>query len=652
MASTRPLVDDYPSGDDAARERYGAAAKLSGRRGPRPEHSARAARRARIGLEKQKNSLEAIHDGLPDWEGLKPVLLFLLVPIFLIIGIVITGGNWPKLLLYGMALLMGIWVAHSALRSGELVLACALFYLPFSGSYVIPLAPGVNGTNALLLLALFASVMRMLRTRESWFSWPPGASVVFCLAVISTASGVTSMLGPAGYTNLLYTEMHSFKAWIDQFLFYFIALSCIRDKDMAKRMVLYMCIGSMVLVIYAVPEMLDKMGRSTIEKSRIEGPHRQSNNFGGFVAYTLLPVIAMFMAFIKDIRAWLFTPYFLVAAKVLITTFSRGAYVALALGGLIAAYLKGRSFLMLWAGAVLGVVVVFPQVIPTAITARLDSITADKVGSADPESLDKSSSNRLILWRAAAVMIMEDPLTGKGFKEFPRLKEQYTEQYVKESDPHNMYLYIGSQMGLPALVLFIVVLGYAFFLGRVLSQHRDDRFIRAIGIGGASATVCYSVICMFGSRAVNLEFTSYFWMYLAILQVLYRETKSENEINEGVHKRGSAFDFESSPAIDPNKSVGGSVMADGRPRQIRSRTGRRFAGLFSGSVREPGRMRGAAALMAADKAASEASAGRRPDPEGAEPRPDPPQPDVADNRDLPVLPSAISKRRRRQKRRR
>jgi len=131
-----------------------------------------------------------------------------------------------------------------------------------------------------MLMALFASVNRTLQTGESWFSWLPGANLVFGFAALSTASGITSMLGPSGYTNLLYNELLSYKGWIDQFVFYFIALSCIRDKEMAKRMVVYMLIGSIVLVMYSVPEMLDKMGRSTIEKSRIEGPHKQSNNFG------------------------------------------------------------------------------------------------------------------------------------------------------------------------------------------------------------------------------------------------------------------------------------------------------------------------------------------------------------------------------------
>jgi len=647
MASTSPFPENKNQAE-VAREYYGAARRLFGTRAQRPRHGGRAQRRAALKQQARKQRKEAISNGLPHWQGLKPVLLFLLLPTAIVVGIVVTGGHWPKPLLYGIALIMGVWVAHSTLRSPELVLACALFYLPFSSSYVIPLAPGINGTNVLMLMALFASINRSLQTRESWFAWHPGANMVFGFAVLSSASGITSMLGPSGYTNLLYNELLSYKGWMDQFVFYFIALSCVRDKEMAKRMVVYMLIGSIVLVMYSVPEMLDKMGRSTIEKSRIEGPHKQSNNFGGFVAYTILPLVSLFMVFIKDIRAWIFT-------QILITTFSRGAYVALALGGMIAAYLKGRSFVFSWASLVIVAVLIFPQIIPTAITDRLESITQDKIGSADPEKLDKSSSNRLVLWRAAAVMIMEDPITGKGFKEFPRLKALYTEQPVKESDPHSMYLYIGSQMGLPALVLFLGILGYSFFLGTRLARHREDGFVRAIGIGGASATVCFAIICLFGSRAVNLEFTSYFWMYLVCMQVLHVSTKAELPGYIGQRKRSSAFDF----AVDNNSgNEQGSALLQGQAKQAllegqqlasRVRQSRKKrSGFLSGKPKEPGRQRGAAAMMAAESLGNSAPKNRHSVRHSTK---------IADSTPLvsevrPMMSDAIEKRRRRQLRRR
>jgi len=507
-----------------------------------PGHGARAARRASALRDAHNAQGELDDGGFPTWAGLRPVLLFLMFPAMFAFAILVTGGEWEPEVLYPIAGLIGLYVFWTAFRGAELVIACLLLYLPFSSTYVIPVAPGVNGTNMLLLLGLFASVLRATDRRQEWVGYPAGTSLVLVFAVLSTLSGFTVLQLPGGWSHLVHGELLSYKAWIDQFLFYFVVASCIRDVETAKRVMVYMGIGAVVLVLYAVPEMLAKMGRSTIEKSRIVGPHRQSNNFGGFVAYTLLPVVAYFMVNIRDLRAWLLTPYFLLAAKVLISTFSRGAYLAVALGGLLAGFLKGKAFLSLWAALVLCFFLAFPRFIPESIMVRLQSITEAAPNTYQAAELDKSSASRLILWAAAVEMMKEDPLLGKGFKAFPKLKAEYTEIPVRESDPHSMYLYIGSQMGVPALLAYLGLLGWSFWLGCYLSRHGRDRFVRAIGIGGGSATGCFAVICLFGSRAVNLEFTAYFWATLVVMQVLYQAHRKELDAVAPSRRRRTALD--------------------------------------------------------------------------------------------------------------
>ncbi len=546
--------------------------------------------------------------GWPAFAGLQPVLLFLSVPAFVVLAITLTGGGWPKAILYPIALGLGLVVAISAFRGVELVMACMLIYLPFSKVFVVPLAPGVNGTNMLVLLGLFAAVLQAMSKRQKIADWPPGTWLVVSFAVLSSLSAVTISLVPGGRTYLIYNELLSYKAWVDQFIFYFIVLTCVRNVEIAKRCVVYMMIGSILVVLFSVPEMLEKMGRSTIEKSRIEGPHMQSNNFGGFVAYTLLPLIAVFVIYIKDLRAWLLTPYFLLTAKVLITTFSRGAYLAMVAGGLMAGWFKGKGFLAFWATLALCFFLVFPSFIPEAIMARMDTVTADQTSSeaTAEQKLDKSSSTRLVMWRAAAQMIQEDPIFGKGFKGFPYLKAEYTETPVVESDPHSMYLYIGSQMGLPALSLFVLILGYSFYLGRLHSQNETDRFIKAIGIGGASATACYAVVCIFGSRAVALNFTAYFWAYLVVMQVLkQKKTEVEESLIEkkvrtnafaqrGDSAPSAANDSEFEDQVDTGSADGDST-AD---QQSDSRQRRRKMGRKSAS-------RGAAAYQSQQQAADD-----------------------------------------------
>lgn len=544
MASTNPLLHDSVASlagvaDVERQAEGGRRPNMPGAKPKRQKH------RSRGGARKLREmTWKSGISGWPEFDGLKPVLTFLAIPAFLVLAITISGVGWPKFILYPIAMALGVVVAFSAFRGVELVLAVLLIYLPFSKIYVVPLAPGINATNVLILLGIFAAVLRLMATRQKLTEFHAGAYLVFAFGALTSLSAITISQFPGGRVYLLYNEILSFKAWVDQFIFYFIVLMCVRDVQTAKRCIIYVMIGSALVVLYSIPEMLDKAGRSTIEKSRIGGPHLQSNNFGGFVAYTVLPLIALFVIYIKDVRAWLLTPYFLLTIKVLITTFSRGAYLAVVVGGFLVAWLKGKQFLAWWAAAVLSLILIFPSVIPDSILARMDTFTNQSNSAASTEEqLDKSSAVRLIMWRAGAQMMLESPWLGKGFKGFQLLKDDYTEVPVEESDPHSMYLYIGSQMGIPALSLFLVILGYSYWLGVYLSKNTEDRFIKVIGIGGAAATACFAVVCIFGSRAVSLNFTVYFWTFLVVMQVLRQKQLEAEAAKNPKRKRTNAFEI-------------------------------------------------------------------------------------------------------------
>jgi len=472
--------------------------------------------------------------GFPIFAGMKPVVAFLTIPGLIVIGITLTGGHWPKELLYPLALAMGIYVMFSALRGVELVLAVLLLYVQFSPVYVIPLAPGINGTNALIGLGLMATIVQARTHGIGWFNWKSGTTMIFIYAIITTMSGLTIMFQPDGKHYLLGDEFHNYKGWIEQFIVYFIALSCIRDHATAKRIYFYMCIGSVLVVLYTLPEMYSKMGLSSIEKSRVNGPLAQANEFGGLLAYTMMFTGGLFLAYIHTFRAWVTAPYFLLALKLLISTFSRGAYLALAVGGIFAGYLRGKVFFFASVFAALVFFAVLPQFIPGAIVDRMSASLKQTEATSGPTQLDKSSEHRLILWKAAADMTLESPLTGKGFKGFQKMKHLYTERPVHEKDPHNYYLYVSSQMGLPALVIFFFILTYAFYMGWRLSKNKDDTYIRAMGISGASAVVTYAAVCMFGSRATNPEFTAYFWVMVACMQVLIAPDNQAALTRDGV----------------------------------------------------------------------------------------------------------------------
>lgn len=529
MASTNPFPH---ANSNAAGIDDGASTLTGGRAARRASQREKKSGRKRSvnSAAPQSGSQSRPFDGWPSFESLKPALVFLCFPVFIVLVVVLAGGL-PKPILYLCGSIIGIVVAMSTFKTAELTVVCILLYLPFAKSFVIPILPGLNGTNMLIMLGLGTAFLQVSRDKVKFIVWPPGSGLVIAFGVYTALSAIT-ILQHSGGAFLLKTEILSYKSWLDQFVIYAILVSLVRDKDSAKRVVVYLMIGSMAVVIYAIPELLEKMGRSSIEKSRIQGPQLQSNNFGGFVAYTLLPLIAFFMVFVKDIRAWMVTPYFLLAFKVLLTTFSRGAYLAIAAGALLAGYYRGKLFLAALGFLSICLIALFPSIIPESIAARMGGlISTESSATSGPEDdkLDKSSSTRFVMWEAAGQMMIESPVLGKGFKGFPLLKEQYTNVEVEESDPHSMYFYLGSQMGIPALALFLSIMVYMFKLGRFHSLNKHDKFIQAVGVAGAAIPVCYAIINIFGSRAVALNFTIYFWAYLIVLQV-FKKAANEDDI--------------------------------------------------------------------------------------------------------------------------
>jgi O-antigen ligase len=340
--------------------------------------------------------------------------------------------------------------------------------------------------------------------------------------VLTTFSGVTSIL-TFGLDFLLESQLREFKSWIEQFILFFAFLNLIRDGNMARRVVVYMMLGVLVVMLLGAREWLDKQGLDSIEKSRVFGPQLQPNDFGAFLVYNSAPFVALFVVFVTKIRTWaMLLPFFAGLAKLVLVTFSRGAYVGMVLAGLAAGYLRGKLFLIGWGIMAAALFVAMPELIPESM---LDRMAQTSEATGPHGEMDASSENRLVLWDAALDMTLESPILGKGFKAFSALKSRYTAVPVREADPHNMFLYICSQMGIPALILFLLVLYGMHRLGTALYRGGRDPFTRVIGMGAAAMVIGILAVNMFGTRMVSIDCNGYVWIYLAVLAHLWMEHK-------------------------------------------------------------------------------------------------------------------------------
>ncbi len=457
-----------------------------------------------------------------DFKVIRHTLSFMIWPALLMLPPMAFGVSLPKPLFYGGALVFGLLLLKRSFASPETLLAVAIAYIPLARTFPATILPGINGTNLVLLMLAFFWLYHSRVRQQPLFRPIPGTRPMLIWGVLSTLSGITVIF----YISLSYLISEvplEYKAWIDQFVVFFAVVNLIADGRMARRLAIYMLFGSLVALAMGVQEMLAKQGLGSLEKSRVLGPQFQPNDYGAYLVY----VTTIIMAFVAikpfEVKRWAFLPWLLVIAKVLLATFSRGAY--LALGAALAAmtWFRGMRYVFLGVIMLMLLLTLFPELVPSSLRDRMAQTT---VQSSTSTRVDASSQTRLVLWDAALEMTAESPLFGKGFKSFQYFKGRYTEVDVHESDTHNMFLYVSSQMGLPALVAFLSCLACIFGFGLALWRKGGDDYARALGLAGTGMAAAVGVVNMFGSRMVNIEVCIYVWIYLAILGHLFAEMQA------------------------------------------------------------------------------------------------------------------------------
>jgi hypothetical protein len=448
---------------------------------------------------------------------LRQNLRLLLLPAVFGLSVTVLGIRLSGAELYLLALASVLPILLRYIKDPEPFIALFVIYLPLSKAYVIPIAPGINGTNLFELGLLLALVLAKVREEKQPSANRSFTKLMWWWAALSLFSFLTT-LERVGLSEFVGGYGTRLKGWLDQFIVFFVVMALIRNKPMARRIVIYLMLGSILVLLMGFQEWTEKRFLGSIEKARLLGPQIQSNDFGGYLVYSSAPFVGLFVANWTKWRTWLMLPYFLLMARILLATFSRGAYVGFGMVVAAATYCRSKVLLVLAATIGLGVVVIEPSFVPESMKARVEQTTVEPED--EEGNLDKSSETRLILWKAAIVMTLEKPFIGHGFGSFALLKSKYTEQYVRESDNHNMFLYICSQMGLPALLVFLLLLWKIYRHGRSLFRSAIHPFDKVVGLGAAGLVGGVVGVNMFGSRMVDIVVSGYFWLYLAALAVL------------------------------------------------------------------------------------------------------------------------------------
>lgn len=396
----------------------------------------------------------------------------------------------------------------------SLVVVILIAYLPFSRAYPFPIfgLTGLNGSNLALGLGVAALVVSSLQRERRPFGVLEYLVVGYLVLGALGAIRGQLLVGGIDVGDLLM----DYRWWAAPTILFFVARGTVEDEGDANALLTSLAYTTFLIGALTWVEGVQMRGGRSIEEERVPGVLGQPNTMGAFLAYYGAPVLALAVAKGRWVPRALCLAAFLVVGRAIIFTFSRGALLALLAGSAaVVGMVSPLGVGIVGAGGL--VARSYPQIMPDSVRDRFGQTGADgaMLGEGIEDQLDKSSAERLNLWRGGFAMIREYPITGTGLRTFAKLVEDYTPDPLEEGAPrdaHNAYILTAAELGLPALLLMLAILvriGLAALSSWWRGRSREERRLGLACLGCLAAVL---VSCMFGSRFAEDALIGGFWL--------------------------------------------------------------------------------------------------------------------------------------------
>jgi hypothetical protein len=423
-------------------------------------------------------------------------------------------------------------------------------YIPFSGEYAGDFNRaliGFNLTNLMMVPILFQWLMQRSHLNEPLFRFHAPDLPILIFVLLSSLSVLR--VGIDTGTDSFVEQFIRLKRWLSPFLVYFLFVNTARNERGVRFIVVAICTALTAIAVLTMKESYDIGPGGTWDKIRVKGVLGQANATGAFFVYYTLIFLGFFLCYWRDKRFWLLLIPFLMCGRAMTLANSRGGLMAFTLAILATLWFRSRRLFLLGAlGLVLSIQ--FPQYLPETISGRLiygtfrpapydewtpasarteqrtSAFVSGKAVVKQEESasgavsitkqMDSSSQGRMAIWQAGYQLFLERPWFGHGYGTFPLRVGRYNSE-LWYRDPHNTYLGIAAEMGIFALVAF--VLSILLILKNCLHvyHYARDEFMRALGLASVGMCMGLASANFFGSRLDTIELTAYFWIVSALV---------------------------------------------------------------------------------------------------------------------------------------
>lgn len=351
------------------------------------------------------------------------------------------------------------------------MLPALAFFLVLTDTFSLDLslAPGLSAKNAILYLILSLIVLRSVVARDSRLSMSEihvtfGLLIGYALLSVFVAALVIE------YPRYELTDaiIRLKSVLFDQLIFFLVFYHGARTAEEAVPVLKALLAAVVLANLVTVVDGLGIYHLGVIEErpdGRVRGALGESNQYAAFITIFLPALIAMAAVARRGARnLWIGAVLLSVCAFVM--SVSRGAMVGMLMGAFGGVYLFRRHLSLArvasWAG---GVLLVGAGIV-LALSFKYGEVLRDRLFSQSSGDLTDVSSGRTEIWTTALARMLETPLsflTGFGYDVYWSMPFYFS--------PHNHYLSLWFNLGLPGLILGVLLL---VFVVRAAS-HAIDR---------------------------------------------------------------------------------------------------------------------------------------------------------------------------------
>jgi putative inorganic carbon (HCO3(-)) transporter len=299
-------------------------------------------------------------------------------------------------------------------------------------------------------------------------------------------------------------------------LLYYLVSHNVKSYEQIKRLVGVLLASAVIVSLYGFYQYILGVDANSFEwvdaqqfpdlKVRVFSTMQNPNLLAGFLVTIIAIAIGLGLRFTASDQKLSMLALVVVLGGCLVLTYSRGAWVSLAI--VIAAYgiLYDRRILwLLLAGP--AVMLCFSEV-----SGRIISIF---------HPTDTSSTLRLALWHSTLAMISNNPLSGIGWGAYWLVYPQYDFFINDESTvifhAHNMYLHLAAETGIPGLVAFVAFMySHALMAVRLLRQPCPP-WVQGLLTGLIAAILGLAVSGLTDHILFSIQMSMLAWLLFAVV---------------------------------------------------------------------------------------------------------------------------------------